>query len=141
MQYSNIHVTDTFFFTYKDMHFTLFPFMQIQDIDVIFLIQTPYLNSYTSSLFKLLIFTRGTNIRPTPNNSSCITIISKYAERNHYNVVNGEVLRFGNVTLFFSKNQIILAEAHCSFFSVDFKLICPYFVLVITVEYHISFNG
>ena len=56
---------------------------------------------------------------------------------------------------FFSKNQIILAEAHFLFSSVDFRLICSYFVFVITVnyqkggwginiilvQYHISFDG
>ena len=32
-------------------------------------------------------------------------------------------------TLFLSKNQLILTEAHCSYFSVDFRLICSYFLL------------
>lgn len=37
-------------------------------------------------------------------------------------------------TLFFSKNKIILAEAHYSYFLVDFRLIWSYFALATTVN-------
>ena len=42
---------------------------------------------------------------------------------------------------FFRKNRIILAEAHCSYFSLDFRLICSYFVLATTVNLQKGDNG
>ena len=34
------------------------------------------------------------NIRTTPDHSSYMTVIPQYAERNHCNTANGELLRF-----------------------------------------------
>ena len=57
---------------------------------------------YIVNFLKLFhIFTRETNIRTTPDNSSYVTTIPQYVEGNHLYAVNRELLRFDNATYFY----------------------------------------
>ena len=109
--------------------FTLFPFMQIQNIEAIFLILSlaslsdikillriicqlkPYKILHVQ-LLNLLIVTREMNIRSTPGNSFYIIITPQCAKGNHYNTVCGVLLRFGLANCFFfyfqSKSSFII---------------------------------
>ena len=49
---------------------------------------------------KLFIFTRETSNRTIPGHSLYMTTITQCTEGTHYNVVNGELPRFGNATSF-----------------------------------------
>ena len=110
------------FFTCEDIHFTLFPFMLVQDIEVIVLILSlvflsnikillqmtclgeNHIKYYMFNLLKLFIFTSEMNPRTTLGNRSNI-IIPYYTEGNHCNAVNEEFLRFGNATCFYLQSD------------------------------------
>ena len=57
-------------------------------------------------------------------------ITAEFVDRIFFGRLRPEDIQY----IFVSKDQIILAEAHCSYFSVDFRLICSYFVLETTVN-------